>query len=225
MVQAEKPVQGEDVDTLRAEIRAEYGEAVFSDKPTGPVPDRGSFGEATITFKPGAVPVKLRMYQIHGERRAAWSEGIEKMERERKLEDGVSAWSSPSFPVPKKTPGTYRIVFDDRALNDVTVTDAHPLPRIEDILQEQGKHSMWSILDMRDGYHQVPLRNSDRHLTCMSTPQGTKEWTVLVMGLKNGGAIFQRMMELVLKDLSGPGWSVHVYEDDVIIGSDGATHE
>ncbi len=45
------------------------------------------------------------------------------------------------------------------------------------------------------------------------------------MGLKNGGAIFQRMMEWVLKDLSGPILSVHVYVDDVIIGSDGATHE
>ncbi len=45
------------------------------------------------------------------------------------------------------------------------------------------------------------------------------------MGLKNGGAIFQRMIEWVLKDLSGRGWSVHVYVDDVIIGSDGATHE
>ncbi len=43
------------------------------------------------------------------------------------------------------------------------------------------------------------------------------------MGLKNGGAIFQRMMKWVLKDLSGPGWSVHVYVDDVIIGSDGDT--
>jgi hypothetical protein len=153
VVQAEKPVQGEDVDTLRAEIRMEYGETVFSDKPTGPPPVRGPFGEATITLKPGAVPVKQRMYQIHSERRATWSEGIEKMERELKLEDGVSVWSSPSFPVPKKTPVAYRIVVDYHALNDVTVTDANPLPRIEDILQEQGKHSMWSVLDMRDGYH------------------------------------------------------------------------
>ncbi len=59
------------------------------------------------------------------------------------------------------------------------------------------------VLDMRDGYHQVPLSTSDRHLTCMSTPPGTKQWTVLVMGLKNGDAIFQRMMEWVLNDLSG----------------------
>ncbi len=66
MVQAEKQVQGDDVDTLRAEICAEYGETLFSDKPTRPPPGRGPFGEATIILKPGAVPVKQCIYQIHG---------------------------------------------------------------------------------------------------------------------------------------------------------------
>ena len=103
---------------------------------------------------------------------------------------------------------------DYLSLNAATVNDAHPLPRIEDILVTQGKFRMWSVLDMKDGYHQVPLRREDRHLTCMSTPHGTKQWTVLVMGLKNGGAIFQRMMEWVLKGLEG----VNVYVDDVIVG-------
>ena len=47
---------------------------------------------------------------------------------------------------------------DYRALNAVTIPDAHPLPRIEDILQRQGKFRVWSVLDMKDGYHQVPLK-------------------------------------------------------------------
>ena len=55
----------------------------------------------------------------------------------------------------------------------------------------------------------------------MSTPKGTKQWTVLVMGLKNAGAIFQRMMEWVLKDLD----CCEVYIDDVLIGSKGNTLE
>jgi hypothetical protein len=110
---------------------------VFSDKPTGQPSVRGPFCEANINLKLGPLLVKQCMYQIHSERRAAWSEGIEKMERELKLEDGLSAWSSPSFPVPKKTPATNRIVVDYRALNDghnqsqsMAVTDANPLPRI-----------------------------------------------------------------------------------------------
>ncbi len=55
----------------------------------------------------------------------------------------------------------------------------------------------------------------------MSTPRGTKQWTVLAMCLKNAGAIFQRMMEWVLRDLPG----VNVYIDDVIVGSTGNTPE
>ena len=100
----------------------------------------------------------------------------------------MSAWSSPSFPVPKKVAGAWRLVCDYRRLNDATINDAHPMPLIEDILNKQGKCVIWTLLDMKDGYHQVPLRKEDRHLTCMSTPRGTKQWTVLVMGLKNGGA-------------------------------------
>ena len=115
---------------------------------------------------------------------------IDKLVDDKKVEEGVSAWSSPSFPVPKKRPGEYRLVVDYRKLNDATITDAHPLPRIEDILQRQGKCMVWSVLDMKDGYHQVPLKKEHRHYTCMSTPHGTKQWTVLVMGLKYGGAIF-----------------------------------
>ncbi len=63
------------------------------------------------------------------------------------------------------------------------------------------------------------MRKSDRHLTCMSTPHGTKHWTVVVMGLTNAGAIFQRVMEWALRYLEG----VDVYVDDVIVGSTGAT--
>ena len=117
-----------------------------------------------------------------------------------KIEPGQSPWSSPSFPVPKKRPGDYRLVVDFRALNEATIADAHPLPRIEDILQRQGKFKMWSVLDMKDGYHQVPLKESHRPLACMRTPRGTMRWKVLVMGLKNGNVIFQRVMEEVLKE-------------------------
>ena len=54
---------------------------------------------------------------------------------------------------------------------------------------------------MKDGYHQVPLREDHRYLTCMSTPRGTMQWRVLVMGLKNGIAIFARVMEEVMEGI------------------------
>ena len=58
-----------------------------------------------------------------------------------------------------------------------------------------------------------------RYITCMSTPHGTQQWTVLVMGLKNAGIQFQRMMEWVLRDHE----CADLYIDGIIIGSTGDT--
>jgi len=180
---------------------------------------RGQFGEAEIHLKPGVIPVKQRPYQMTGERRAAWVSLTNQLIADGKLEPGQGAWNSPSFPVPKKKPGQWRLVVDFRALNDATEVDAHPLPRIGEILQRQGQFKMWSVLDMKDGYHQVPLKKEHRHLTCMSTPRGVMQWKVLVMGLKNGNAIFQPVMEDVLREMD----NVDPYVDDVIVGSTGDT--
>ena len=187
----------------------------------GGPPVRGEYGEAEILLKSGAIPLKQRPYQMSGERRAAWVTLTDQLIAEGKLEPGRGPWNSPSFPVPKKKPGTWRLVVDFRALNEATITDSHPLPRIGEILQRQGKYKMWSVLDMKDGYHQVPLRREHRDLTCMSTPRGTMRWKVLVMGLKNGNAIFQRVMEEVLRDID----CADPYVDDIIVGSTGETEE
>ena len=52
------------------------------------------------------------------------------------------------------------MVVDYRMLNQVTEVDSHPLPRISDILQRQGRFKIWSVLDIKDVYHQVPLKRN-----------------------------------------------------------------
>ena len=76
---------------------------------------------------------------------------------------------------------------------------------------------IWTVLDWVDAYHQMPLKEEHRHITCMSTPRGTIQWKTQVMGLKNAGAQFQRMMEWVLRDVD----NADPYIDDIIIGSTG----
>ena len=65
----------------------------------------------------------------------------------------------------------------------------------------------------------MPLKKEHRNITYTSTPRGTLQWTVQVMGLKNAGTQFQRMMEWVLKDIP----EADPYIDDVIVGSEGET--
>jgi len=99
-------------------------------------------------------------------------------------------------------------------LNLVTDRDTHPLPRTIDILHRQGKFKIWSKLDLVDGFREMPLQREHRHFTCITTPKGVFQWTVLVMGIKNAGGQFERMMEWVFEDTP----NVDPYVDDVIIG-------
>jgi hypothetical protein len=209
-------VQGERVEELRAAIRQDYEDRVLRDKIWPTRPDRGLHCVGHIELKPGTVPKKQHPIRLSGERHKALCEMVEEWERDGKVEEGQSAWSSPTFVVAKKG-GKWRGVVDFRALNEATVTDAHPLPRIEDILVGQGRRHLFSVLDLKDAFHQVPLDLASRPYTCCSTPRGSKQWCVVVMGLKNGVAIFQRVIEHCLKevaDIADP------YVDDIIIGTE-----
>jgi hypothetical protein len=89
---------------------------------------------------------------------------------------------------------------------------------MEDVLQKkQSNYKIWSVLDIKDGCHQMLLKPKHRQINCMSIPQGSYQLKVLVMGLKNGNAMFQRMMQWVLQDLE----NAEPYNDDIIIGSTG----
>ena len=72
---------------------------------------------------------------------------------------------------------------------------------------------------MKDGFHQIQMKPEHKYLTAMSTPLGTYVWKVMPMGLKNAQAIFQRIMEWVLKDIP----KADPYIDDVVIVSIGDT--
>ena len=74
-----------------------------------------------------------------GERRGALRDLVAKAKESGKLEDGKGPWNTPAFPVPKKVQGTYRLVQDLLPQNEATLKDGHPLPRIGEMLQRQGK--------------------------------------------------------------------------------------
>ena len=102
-----------------------------------------------------------------------------------KMEPGQGPWNTPIFPVPKKEPGSYRVVQDYRPQNLETIKDGHTLPRINEILHGQRKCMVWTTLDLVDGFHQTPLKKEHRNITCTITPRGTLKLTLQVMGLKN----------------------------------------
>ena len=151
-----------------------------------------------------------------GERREVFLKLTKDWQSDHKIEPGTGPWSCPGFVVPKKG-GKWRGVIDYRALNAVTINDSYPLPRITDILIRQGNRHMFSVVDLKDAFHQIPMAEASRPLTAMSTPMGLMQWRVMPQGIKNGQAVFQRVVEWVLRSVSDVA---DPYFDDILIGTE-----
>ena len=118
----------------------------------------------------------------------------------------------------KKKDGGKRMCVDYRALNRITVPDRYPLPHVTDILLHLQRASVFSKMDLHQGFHQIRIRESDCHKTAFVTPFGAFEWTVLPFGLCNAPASFQRMVDIVFRDMIGQ--HVVVYVDDILVYSE-----
>ncbi|KAJ8016012.1 hypothetical protein DPEC_G00002700 [Dallia pectoralis] len=105
----------------------------------------------------------------------------------------------------------------EKRLNQVTCKDAYPLPRVEESLDALGNAQLFSTLDLTAGYFQVAVSERDREKTAVTTPFGLFEWTRIPFGLSNAPATFQRLMGVVLGDLTFD--VLLVYLDDIIVFS------
>ena len=119
---------------------------------------------------------------------------IDRMLEEGIIEECKSPWEAPLVLVPKKDGGV-RVCIDYRQLNRVTVPDHYPLPRMDDLLHVTVNTAFISTFDMRSGYHQVPVRESDKDETAWITPFGVFRFRVMPFGLRNAGATFQRLVD------------------------------
>ena len=179
-------------------------------------PDRGRFGTARIKLKPNPKIYRHQEYHLQGDRAEAMKKLLAEFIERGWMEPSDSEWASPAFIVPTKEKGKWRLVVDYRGLNEQTEHDSYSLPLIDTILQKQQKKRIFTVLDLKHGYHQMPLHPHSRPCTAMSKPLGPMQWRVVPMGAKNGNAAFQRMME----DLLGPVWDcTDPFVDDIIIGS------
>ncbi|HLP81323.1 MAG TPA: reverse transcriptase domain-containing protein, partial [Nitrosomonas sp.] len=127
-----------------------------------------------------------------------------------------SPYNSPAFLVRKKD-GGFRLVVDYRKLNKFVVSDAHPLPRIDQILESLGGSKYFSVLDIFIGFHNLRIDPRDRAKTAFSTHEGHFEYVSLPMGLKNSPAIFQRLINLVFSGILGI--FAFIYIDDIVVFS------
>jgi len=139
-----------------------------------------------------------------------------------KISPSQSEWAS-NIVIVKKKDGTLRFCVDYRQLNERTVKDSYPLPRIDDCLDCLGGAQWFSTMDLRSDYHQVALDERDKDKATFITRRGTYSFNVMPFGICNALATFQRLMDCTMRGLQ---YEVClIYLDDIIVFSqDISTH-
>jgi len=99
------------------------------------------------------------------------------------------------------------------------VKNNYPLPLISNIIKNIGTKKMFTKMDLRWGYNNVRIKEENEWKMAFTTPEGLFEPTVMFFGLTNSPAIFQAMMNELLRDLINTG-KMAVFIDDVIIGTE-----
>lgn len=117
----------------------------------------------------------------------------------------------------KKKDGGLRMCCDYRALNKITVKNAFPLPRIDDLLDKLAGSKMFSSLDLTNAYMQVRLTEQETQYTAFKTPFGLYEFRVIPFGVTNAPQDFSAMLSKIFEGYLGR--FVLLYLDDILVFS------
>ncbi|XP_033099920.1 uncharacterized protein K02A2.6-like [Anneissia japonica] len=156
----------------------------------------------------------------------------EKVEKElRKLEDqGIiervkrpTPWVSPIVVVPKpRNPDEIRICVDMRQPNKAIIRERHPSPTIDDIIAKVNGSTKFSKIDLKSGYHQLPLAEESRYITIFSTHNGLWRYKRLNFGICSASEKFQHIVSEVISDIEG---AINISDDIFIFGLNTEIHD
>jgi len=188
---------------------------VFRKRQSERIPMR-KLWDHVIDMKEGFMPRKGKVYPLSREEREEVREFVREQLRKGYIWLSKSPQTVLVFFVEKKD-GKKRIVQDYRYLNKWTIKNNYPLLLISDVLENIGMKKLFTKMDLRWGYNNVRIKEGDEWKAAFMTPEGSFEPTVMFFGLTNSLAMFQAMMNELLRDLINTG-KVAVFINNVIVG-------
>jgi hypothetical protein len=187
---------------------------VFPDELPRMPPDREA--EFVIDLLLGTAPISKQPYRMSVKELKELKKQLTKSQEAGYIRSNSLPCGAPVLIVQKKE-GSQGMCVDYRSLNDVTVKNKYPLPRVEDLFDQMRGARVFSKIDLRSGYHQMKIRPSDIPKTTFSTRYGLYEFTVMSFGLTNAPAYFMNLMNKVFMEYLDR--FVVVFIDDILIYS------
>ena len=208
--------------TLEDEVRPDLDlprvvyeyEDVFLDELPGLPPQRVvDFG---IELHPGTLPISMTPHRMAPVELQELRVQLQKLLDKGFIRLSTSPWGAPVL-FAKKKDKTLRLCIDYKQLNRVTVKNRYPLPRIDDLFDQLRGARVYSKIDLRIGYHQLRVRETDIPKTTFRKRYGHFEFTVMPFELTNAPTAFMGLMHMVFQPY--PDLFVVVFVDDILIYS------
>jgi hypothetical protein len=162
-------VDGKEANLLESiRVVSEFPNVFPKDLPGMPLKRKVEFG---IELELGTTPISRRAYRVSGPELVELKKKIDELLEKGYIRPSTSPLAAPILFVEKKD-GTKIMCIDYRALNEVTIKNKYPLPRIEDLFDQLRGAGVFSKIDLRSGYHQLRIRPSDIPKTTFITKYG-----------------------------------------------------
>ena len=169
--------------------------------------------QCDINLEPGTKPRRGKVRRTSPQEDELVKDHINKMYQHDVIRPSNSSWASPILLVQKKN-GKTRFCVDYCKLNEVSIKDTYPLPRMDDIFSVLGKASYYTTIDLTDAFWSIRVREEDIPKTAFITKYGLWEFISMPFGLTNAPATQQRFIEAVLQGLL---WECcFAYIDDIL---------
>ena len=187
---------------------------VFPDDISGLPPDREV--EFTIDLIPGTEPISIPPYRMAPAELRELKAQLEELLSKGFIRPSISPWGALVLFVKKKD-GSLWLCIDYRQLNRVTIRNQYPLPRINELFDQLQVSRVYSKIDLRSGYHQLRVQESDVPKTAFKTRYGHYEFLVMPFGLTNAPEAFMDLMNRVFQPYLDR--FIIVFIDDILVYS------
>lgn len=177
---------------------------------------RTSVIQHEIVLNEEVKPRRQPLYRCSPAIQAEMDAELERYKRMDAIEECASEWASALVPV-RKANGKLRVCLDSRRINALTKKDSYPMRNMGEIFHRLGKAKYYSVVDLKDAYFQIPLKEESRDFTAFRTPKGLYRFKVCPFGLTNAPFTMCRLMDRVIGFDLEP--NVFVYLDDIVIAT------